>query len=365
MEKRIPGYYFDPEKRKYFKILPNHAAPASQYSRQNVSKVQYLERKRKRDERDEARLKMRITRSRILNHPLAGALSLPREHGQELRPAALAKTYATGLSSERLISSSDPRGEKIGQFARDPETGGLFFSTIHSGVSKYMSIAPKWSSNGEPEYSKIRGWHLITPPSASEITSVNIGKTRTLMSTTLGGTTQSTVHLAKLVDPSCFDGSLLDVGAHVLLKPPGQTSIWTSAPSKTDGNIAIGTSSGINLLQESLSNWTELKTIHYPTDVFALEFLSASTIAAGLRDNSVRLYDQRSSGKSLRLRHRSAVTGIKQVDDCRILVCGLKNSVSPDRRCPCRSDTIPSPHLFPETRVSLFSFVSLFYSLSN
>jgi len=39
MATSIPGFYFDAAKGKYFKILPNHIAPAgSKYSQQSISK---------------------------------------------------------------------------------------------------------------------------------------------------------------------------------------------------------------------------------------------------------------------------------------------------------------------------------------
>lgn len=38
MAKEIPGFYFDEEKQKYFKIQPNHVAPkGSRYSKDAIS----------------------------------------------------------------------------------------------------------------------------------------------------------------------------------------------------------------------------------------------------------------------------------------------------------------------------------------
>lgn len=121
------------------------------------------------------------------------------------------------------------------------------------------------------------------------------------------------------------------LGVTVLLRPSTETSIWTSLPSPQSSapTIALGTSHGINFLTETSSNWVEARTLTTTSDVFALEWMSANgVLAAGCRNGSVRIYDQR--GKKMigmELRHGSAVTGVRKVDEWKVVVCGLESRV--------------------------------------
>lgn len=48
MAPQLPGFYFDEEKKKYFKIQPNHIAPSNaKYSSSNVKHEQHLAKKQK------------------------------------------------------------------------------------------------------------------------------------------------------------------------------------------------------------------------------------------------------------------------------------------------------------------------------
>lgn len=177
--------------------------------------------------------------------------------------------------------------------------------------------------------------------------------------TTLGGTTRPTIHLSKLVEPEILDSTWpwLDIGEPslslppclppeirkpnlptpiplgitVLLRPSTETSIWTSLPSPQSSTptIALGTSHGINILTETLSNWVEGRTLTTSSDVFALEWMSSNgVLAAGCRNGSVRIYDQRERKTiGMELRHGSAVTAVRKVDDWRVVVCGLESRV--------------------------------------
>jgi len=136
---------------------------------------------------------------------------------------------------------------------------------------------------------------------------------------------------------TCLTLSHPTTGVTVLLRPSTETSIWTSLPSPfsstSNSTIAFGTSHGITLLAENPSNCIETCTLKLPSDVFALEWLGANgVLAAGCRNGSVRVYDQRSparEGKTMGgpLRHGSAVVGVRRVDEWRVVVCGLESKV--------------------------------------
>ncbi|KAI9836192.1 MAG: hypothetical protein M1819_001529 [Sarea resinae] len=335
MEQSIPGYFYDKEKKKYFKILPHHAAPAgSQYTKENVKKLKDGERKRKRDGEHAARLQRRVQRSKAMGHPIVGALGLEREQGRiPVSGSGLrwGEVYARELDRRVILDMQClPSTASLTRFAIDSQTGAIVFALknhLNEGDYNLITAPPEPLREGF-SYFKSNRCRQVMHSNSSPTTSLNIGPTRTLVQTSLGDATESSsIHLTKLIDRTLYDGIWIDVGVHMILRPPNQTSVFTSATSKVDGDIAIGTSSGINLLQETTSNWDEQQTVDFPSDVLALEFLSPTIIAAGLRDSTVRLYDQRSAGKALRLRHSSSVTGIKQVDEFRVVVCGIKSSL--------------------------------------
>lgn len=78
--RQIPGYYFDAEKKKYFKISPNHSG--STYTRENVAKAdQKITEDRKRDVHERKLHSERVRRSKLLQSSWCG-LSLEREHNR-------------------------------------------------------------------------------------------------------------------------------------------------------------------------------------------------------------------------------------------------------------------------------------------
>ncbi|KAI0154371.1 hypothetical protein GGR57DRAFT_466860 [Xylariaceae sp. FL1272] len=107
MNPSIPGYYYDPEKRRYFKVEKSKTAPTTAaWSADNVKR-------RKLDDAEAAaalrRLDLtrnRIKRARVLNEPLTGGF-FAREHGEvwdDLQPAC----FATGLKEKGSIPLSAP-----------------------------------------------------------------------------------------------------------------------------------------------------------------------------------------------------------------------------------------------------------------
>lgn len=59
-------------------------------------------------------------------------------------------------------------------------------------------------------------------------------------------------------------------------------------------------------------------------EVTSVEWLSENVVAGGLRDSTVFLHDFRSNACATRLKHPSAVTGMKRVDPWRFVVRGIE-----------------------------------------
>lgn len=141
-------------------------------------------------------------------------------------------------------------------------------------------------------------------------------------------------------------------------------TLWSTAAapptSSSTAPFALGTSHGLHILRAegpywSLSHHSVPYSKHFDLDidqqlgtdsthvqVTSVEWLSSEVVAAGLRDSTVFLHDLRSNGCATRLKHPSAVTGIKKVDEWRVVVGGFGSvfliSLS-------RSNPIPFPDL--------------------
>ena len=131
----IPGFYYDDEKRKYFKIQPNHVAthePASKYSKAAVKKEAEEQREQKRRKMFEQKKgKMMIKRSKVLNDPLAGGWGVTRELGLKATESTttMMRAWALGLESEKV--SWFRYGS--GTFAFDKAMGVLTYAEMLGG----------------------------------------------------------------------------------------------------------------------------------------------------------------------------------------------------------------------------------------
>lgn len=82
-------YYFDEEKKKYFKIQANHLVPqGAKYAKESVKKEKRSTKKRKiENERQARREKETIKQAPALKSAAIGGIGLEREHGLSLKTA--------------------------------------------------------------------------------------------------------------------------------------------------------------------------------------------------------------------------------------------------------------------------------------
>lgn len=125
MPPALPGFYYDAEKRKYFKIQPNHVAAnasAGKYSKAAVKKEAEEQRGLKRRNLFAQRVsEMRVKRSRVLESPLAGGWCLARELGvRKLESSAMVGAWAQGLERNEVLISPRP----------DAGAGTFVFDTV-------------------------------------------------------------------------------------------------------------------------------------------------------------------------------------------------------------------------------------------
>ncbi|KAH7074001.1 hypothetical protein BKA63DRAFT_416454 [Paraphoma chrysanthemicola] len=352
----IPGFYWDPEKKKYFKIQ-SAAASRDQnlkYSAQNI-------RKNERRERVQGAAKAKATRVRkervTRQHGNLTQTCIERESGsrrrsyyvQSLWPNACA--YGISAVPKRVVEK--PPGPGVRLFDRDPisktlyvvhgdnsikrrrhhtSTDGPPLPEVHHDEEDYYSSIPLNPYSFEP-------WDELQRTTSTVSSLTYLPTSGALAATTYGSDRPPVVYLS---DPD-RDGPY--VGQQ--FTPKGCNTIWGAAarpdnfmPSLGARNsiaathtehLAVAASSSVLLFSRSQTGtWDSTTPVtSLNTDVLALDWISYSTIAFGSRDGSIRLYDTRSGGSSHILTHPHPISAIKRGDDqTRIVVSGLNSSLN-------------------------------------
>ncbi|KAL9587936.1 MAG: hypothetical protein Q9203_003243 [Teloschistes exilis] len=361
MPAKIPGYVYDEGKRKYFKILPDHAVPsASSYSRTAVAEG---ERRKEhllvREELHQRKLRQQVQRSVILSlHPLGGFIGVQREHGSHEGRIATAKAqiWAKGLSQKTLTARSDPfpplrnPSGAIRHFVHEPNTGAIISAPDWTGIRRALSslelYVPVLTREATPLTFKryhmdhARSIGLGTSP---EISSLSISPDCVVLATALGREQPPTLHTIQMKPALQVEGrddrphiatTIANIDLSGAIRRSGFNTVWASAagPHQGDYNeFAVGTSNGVlhfrvggDRCSEQESRWPGDE---HSADTFAVDFWGSSSVLAGMRSGKVRLWDTRSQGANVRFQHASCVVDIKTLDQHRILVAGLKNKV--------------------------------------
>ncbi|KAL3481124.1 hypothetical protein BJX99DRAFT_253784 [Aspergillus californicus] len=356
MNREIPGFYFDPEKKKYFKIQANHkSAPGAQYSKDAVKRKhadQEVKRQRK------ARLVQRaenetIKRAACLRHPLllaqreVGAHFMSRDIELEQRGLG----YASQLHRNQLHQFEPwPDQYTIKHIVRNPRSGILIASGHRGGESSVSVCFPdcdqeKWTYNRTMERLLFKEQYRLS--------SLSLSHTGYLLATMDSGPNGDSFLAPRLL-PDPDEGG--DYRWPPFFSHPIRihttSSLWCSSSSLTGDmpRFAVGTSDGLYTL-EGLGSYWALSKKPFPNDkatgnpkrrridsshalITAVEWLSPDVIAAGLKDSTIFLHDIRSGGSAARLQHPHAVTKIRKLDPYRIVVAGINSLQMYDIRYP-------------------------------
>ena len=130
MPPALPGFHFDAEKKKYFKIQPNHIAAhasARKYSQAALKKE--AEEKREQNRRklfEQKERKMKLQRSTVLASPLGGGCGVTRELGiaKPDDSTIVMRAWAQGLQRKEVLGYRCSDGGS-GAFVFDTATGVL------------------------------------------------------------------------------------------------------------------------------------------------------------------------------------------------------------------------------------------------
>ncbi|KAF2491870.1 WD40 repeat-like protein [Lophium mytilinum] len=363
--------YLDPDKKKYFAILPEHKGPRplSRYSKDNITKAdKRLSGRQWRKEREEKMKRQRVQRSKTRPSHIS-ALCMRRELGlqqhmvrhKDPRPDA----FVGGLEATvlRLPSGSSSR---ILYFDVDPVTNVIYTAksdrTIESFSLKSGPVpvssrsrqlaqpqklphgtdlgtwtladferlvgssprSPQELPDIEHPYKRYHSGHRLHCLT-SEVSSMSIcHNARTLVTTSLGSDRNACIHLSSLDHAA---------GISETFTPSQARTVWTAAPSPSSDNyppvVAVAESNAVRLLNLSpAGGWQSSIGFKTSTDARALAWLSPTMLAVGLRDGSVHLYDPRSEDTRICLNHPHIITNLRRADDpTRLVVAAGRNEM--------------------------------------
>ncbi|KAF2810875.1 uncharacterized protein BDZ99DRAFT_462176 [Mytilinidion resinicola] len=362
----IPGFYWDPDKKKYFAILATHKGPRpeSQYSKDNIENVTKKSKIQIRREDWEKRMKTeRVERSKTHQSPL-NAVCLKRELGLQ-RPLVrhkdpeadafvggleatvlglpshstsrilffdvdpITKTVYTakadrtiecfGLKSESAPNTNHPRFAQTAKLPHGTDLGTWILADFERLVHSSTQNTTELPDVEHPyrRYHKGHRLHCLT----SEVSSMSIcHHARTLVTTSMGSDRNACIHLSSLDHA---------VGISETFTPRESRTIWTAAPSPSSSDnhppiVAVAESNAVRILTLSpAGGWQSSLGFETSTDARALAWLSPTTLAVGLRDGTVHLYDPRSGRTGLCLNHPRSIQNLRRADDpTRIVVSG-------------------------------------------
>ncbi|KAJ4309157.1 hypothetical protein N0V94_009057, partial [Neodidymelliopsis sp. IMI 364377] len=351
----IPGYYFDKEKKKYFKIQSQVAARGLdlKYSTINLRK----EERRERTQQAATARTSKIRKERVVRRYANNftQTDLEREIGFRRRSFYLQHIWPEACMSgvtatPKSIVSNDSDGA-IRFFDRDPVSKTLYAVCGENRVKRRQYLGDNQAVNLHRPQARNKLKALSTKARYSYYPWDEIARTTSTISstqympgsgalavTTIGSDRAPTIQLS---DPE-RDGPHI----HQVFTPKACSAIWTSSarpntfapptnpfnttPAAQTEHLAVAASQSLLLFTRSPSGpWnTQTALPSLNADILALSWLSPNTLALGCRNGKIHLHDFRSGGSSHILTHPYPISKLSLADDPTRLVCsGLQDTL--------------------------------------
>ncbi|KAL2013391.1 hypothetical protein VTN00DRAFT_916 [Thermoascus crustaceus] len=336
MVKEIPGFYYDPEKKKYFKIQANHVAPPGyQYSEGAIKEKKLEEKRRKHKSHHSRRIATeRIRRAITLEHPLIG---VQRELGWQR--ASSRDTF----EKQGKAYASNLRRKELHRYSPWGTSGDNTITHILRNRSGLMVVEFAFQNSIATRGRTTDHW-------SESCTNFSIGAA---LDSGPGG--DPFLLLRAVPDPveeETYRWSTLASVRHPT-RVQEETTLWSSSPRPTGDTpfFAIGTSQGLHTLEGVGYRWNLEKKQLPPnaisgkpapfrykesshSTVMSVEWLTSDVIVSGLLDSSIFFHDIRSGGTVTRLQHPHAASKIRKIDPYRLVVAGHKSLQMYDIRYP-------------------------------
>ncbi|KJY01446.1 hypothetical protein TI39_contig290g00021 [Zymoseptoria brevis] len=323
----IPGYYFDEEKKKYFKVLPHHKAPTNaKYSKSNAVREQKEAKRRKVENHERLVLRSQtVIRHRLLDNPLIGGGGILREHGAQ--SSSVSAAHQAAAVAQGLGRCGDH------QFIR----GGRTLVDLHR-FEHHLALGMSYNTQTVVfRYERLQSEPLLPvyrPEETDFLFLIPHERLVATCSTTISGTPYM---LACASASDTAEVRFCDVATPIA---PIRPTLWILAYglysctiNQTTNDVAFAGSRILtvrNMLDHGNPSYIALPEY---VESSAVEWVDANTVAFGsskntysrmrkvFREHAVMLWDIRVNSQScadataLRLTSRQRVTGIERPDE--------------------------------------------------
>lgn len=361
--KQIPGFYWDPDKKKYFRIQANHVAPTgSQYSREAVKKRKIDNEHKKR----KAIIGHRVRRERVQTaRCLAPTVTrLAAEVGNSpvpglVRKSQLGAVYVSQLQKQRICDfDAIAPWASMADFVRHGPSGVIVAGMGTGNACRILACPPSSKHTQRWKYHSGDAAKLYFDYRLSSISMCESGHFLATMDSGNRGESALGIGFLNQMNAMDVEGSWQD--RHIPMSRIEDTAtLWCSAarPEPENPLFAVGTSDGLYTVAVNPDRLT-LTRAHIPipqksggggrknssnnhnrnkgisTDLLAVEWLSGTVIASGFRNSFLYLSDLRSNGHSQRIKHPQSIEQIRKIDDYRLVVAGYRALHMYDLRYP-------------------------------
>lgn len=342
---RIPGYYYDEDKKKYFKIQANHVAPPdAKYARSNVNVEKRAAKKRRIEDRSrEQRYKQTVRPSRVLEHALSGGVGLGREIGLRAHVGELDDRDTFFISQLRPTRREVPPPNAVCRFGILFDATSLGNSTVfsynHAGQSSVYVLPPKaraersWMplvsiSSGRCELRRMLTRHRrVQVAFNSPLVNVHTfseGRRQLLIACTQEPKPPGNVFISLFTDGVTINNDIfLSVGGP-------DSSIGASSYQHQREQLALSGSEALFVLD--IASATSTYRVPLQDTSRDVTWLNQRTIACG-EGRKLRLFDTRSGGGATRFERSLPITAIESLDNS-----GVQLLVA-DNKCIALYDT--------------------------
>lgn len=351
----IPGFYYDTEKKKYFKIQSQAAAQGLdlRYTSSNLAKSQRQETIQKAAAAKTTRTK----KERVIRRHGSSFIQtdLEREIGFRRKSFYLQTIYPGACTSglpptPRTMTTSD-QNEAIRFFDRDPVSKTLYAAVGENTIKRRHHVSNSMAANLSSPTSRDRLKSLSTKERYAYYPWDELGRTTSPVSSmqympTSGALAVTTIGsdrppVIQLSDPERD-------GPHISQQftPRGCSAIFTSSarpqfptfnlhrhtaiPETTTEHLAVAAQSSLLLFTRTPTGSWGMSTAlsDLGSDILALTWLSRDTLALGLRSGEIHTHDVRSRGSAHILTHATPVVQLARADDETRMVCaGLSDTL--------------------------------------
>ncbi|OKL57078.1 hypothetical protein UA08_07670 [Talaromyces atroroseus] len=344
--KHIPGFYWDPDKKKYFRIQANHVAPTgSQYSREAVKKRKLDNEERKRKATVGRRIRReRVQTPRCLTHNVT---RLAAEVGNRPVPGFVKKSQQGGIYASQL-----QRRNICSMDGLVPSDSGSMADFVRHGASGVLVAGINSGGSCKIIYRLYRCATQVTSSAPND-------EVRATMDSGSRGESTLGIGFLNQMNTMNEEGSW----HNRLSRIEDSATLWCSAarPEPDNPLFAIGTSDGLYTVAVNPDRLT-LTRAHIPIpqksggrrnfsnnkqisansmNLISVEWLSETVIASGFRNSSLYLSDLRSNGHSRRIKHPHPIEQIRKIDDYRLVCAGYESLQMYDLRYP-NTETVGS-----------------------